>query len=54
MEIQRVFQDYGIPNEIYLYSIDEDFIDLTTSLNYFVSNQTISRKDKLDMISAKI
>ena len=54
MEIQRVFQDYGSPNEIYPYSIDEGFIDLTTSLNYFVSNQTISRKDKLDMISAKI
>lgn len=54
MEIQRVFQEYGSPNGIYPYSIDEDFIDLTTSLNYFVINQTISRKDKLDMISAKI
>lgn len=54
MEIQRVFQDYGSPNEIYPYSIDEGFIDLTTSLNYFISNQTISRKDKLDMISDKI
>ena len=54
MEIQRVFQDYGSPNEIHPYSIDEGFIDLTTSLNYFVSDQTISRKDKLDMISAKI
>ena len=46
MEIQRVFQDYGSPNEIYPYSIDEGFIDLTTSLNYFVNNQSISRKDK--------
>ena len=54
MEIQRVFQDYGSPNEIHPYSIDEGFIDLTTSLNYFVSDRTISRKDKLDMISAKI
>ena len=54
MKIQRVFQDYGSPNEIYPYSIDEGFIDLTTSLDYFVNNQTISRKDKLDMISAKI
>ena len=54
MEIQRVFQNYGSPDEIYPYSIDEGFIDLTTSLKYFVSNQTISRKDKLDMISAKI
>lgn len=54
MEIQRVFQNYGSPDEIYPYSIDEGFIDLTTSLNYFVSNQNISRKDKLDIISAKI
>lgn len=54
MEIQRVFQDYGSPNEIYPYSTDEGFIDLTTSLDYFVNNQSISRKDKLDMISAKI
>lgn len=27
---------------------------MTTSLNYFVSDKTISRKDKLHMISAKI
>ncbi len=39
MEIQRIFQDYGCPNEIYPYSIDEGFIDLTTSLNYFVSDR---------------
>ena len=49
MEIQRVFENYGSP-----YSIDEGFIDLTSSLNYFVSDQKISRKDKLDMISARI
>ena len=54
MEIQRVFQNYGSPDDIYPYSIDEGFIDLTRSLNYFVSDQKISRKDKLDMISARI
>ena len=54
MEIQRVFQNYGSPDDIYPYSIDEGFIDLTSSLNYFVSDQEISRKDKLDMISARI
>lgn len=54
MEIQRVFQKYGSPDDIYPYSIDEGFIDLTSSLNYFVSDQKISRKDKLDMISARI
>ena len=54
MEIQRIFQNYGSPDNIYPYSIDEGFIDLTSSLNYFVSDQKISRKDKLDMISARI
>lgn len=54
MEIQQVFQNYGSPDDIYPYSIDEGFIDLTSSLNYFVSDRKISRKDKLDMISARI
>ena len=54
MEIQRIFQNYGSPDDIYPYSIDEGFIDLTSSLNYFISDKTISRKDKLDAISAKI
>ena len=35
MEIQRIFQNYGSPDDIYPYSIDEGFIDLTSSLNYF-------------------
>ena len=54
MKIQRIFQNYGSPDDIYPYSIDEGFIDLTSSLNYFISDKTISRKDKLDAISAKI
>lgn len=54
MEIQRIFQNYGSPDDIYPYSIDEGFIDLTSSLNYFVPDQQISRKDKLDMLSARI
>ena len=28
MEIQRIFQNYGSPDDIYPYSIDEGFIDL--------------------------
>ncbi len=32
----RIYQDYGSPEDIFPYSIDEDFIDLTGSLNYFV------------------
>ena len=54
MEIQRIFQNYGSPADIYPYSIDEGFIDLTSSLNYFMPDKNISRKDKLDVISAKI
>lgn len=54
MEIQQIFQNYGSPDDIYPFSIDEGFIDLTSSLNYFVSDRKISRKDKLDMISARI
>lgn len=54
MKIQRIFQNYGSPDDIYPYSIDEGFIDLTSSLNYFVSDKSISRKHELDMISAKI
>ncbi|MFS9107637.1 Y-family DNA polymerase [Streptococcus infantis] len=54
MEIQRIFQNYGSPDDIYPYSIDEGFIDLTSSLNYFVPDQQISCKDKLDMLSARI
>ena len=54
MEIQGIFQNYGSPNDIYPYSIDEGFIDLSSSLNYFVPEKQLSRKQKLDLISAKI
>ena len=54
MEIQRIFQNYGSPDDIYPYSIDEGFIDLTSSLNYFIPDKSLSRKDKLDMLSARI
>ena len=54
MEIQRIFQNYGSPDDIYPYSIDEGFIDLTSSLNYFIPDKNLSRKDKLDMLSACI
>ena len=39
MEIQRIFQNYGSPDDIYPYSIDEGFIDLTSSLNYFIPDK---------------
>lgn len=36
IEIQRILQNYGSPEDILPYSIDEGFIDLTGALNYFV------------------
>lgn len=54
IEIQHIFQNYASHEDILPYSIDEGFIDLTSSLNYFVADKSISRKDKLDMISARI
>ena len=44
MEIQRIFQNYGSPDDIYPYSIDEGFIDLTSSLNYFIPDKSLSQR----------
>ncbi|HFR4092195.1 TPA: Y-family DNA polymerase [Streptococcus suis] len=54
LEIQKIFQNYADPTDILPYSIDEGFIDLTSSLNYFVEKKSLSRKEKLDVVSAKI
>ena len=54
LEIQRVFQNYAAPDDILPYSIDEGFIDLTGSLNYLVSNKSLGRREKLDIVSSKI
>lgn len=54
IEIQHIFQDYASPADILPYSIDEGFIDLTSSLNYFIKDKNISRKEKLDILSASI
>ncbi|EGE54536.1 Y-family DNA polymerase [Streptococcus parauberis] len=54
IEIQRILQNYGGPEDILPYSIDEGFIDLTGSLNYFVPNKVMSRKEMLDVVSSKI
>lgn len=54
IEIQRVFQDYASVDDILPYSIDEGFLDLTSSLNYFIPDTNLNRKEKLDLISAKI
>lgn len=54
LEIQTVFHQFADPTDILPYSIDEGFIDLTSSLNYFIKDKTLSRKEKLDLLSAKI
>ena len=54
MQIQRILQNFATTSEIYPYSIDECFVDLTTSLNYFFPDPTLSRKEKLDLLSAQI
>ncbi|WP_438466058.1 Y-family DNA polymerase [Streptococcus pluranimalium] len=54
MEIQHIFQNYASIEDIHPYSIDEGFIDLTSSLNYFIPDKTLSRKEKLDILSSKI
>jgi len=54
LEIQHIFQEYASIEDILPYSIDEGFIDLTSSLNYFISDKGVSRQKKLDMLSARI
>lgn len=54
IQIQNIFLQFAAREDILPYSIEEGFIDLTSSLNYFVKDKTLSRKEKLDLISAKI
>lgn len=54
LKIIKVLKNYAPPTDIHPYSIDEAFIDLTDSLNYFIKDATLSRKKKLDLVSAKI
>ena len=54
LKIQKIFQNYAPREDILPYSIDEGFIDLTKSLNYFVPDKCLSKKCKLDLVSAMI
>lgn len=54
LEIQTIFQDYASVKDILPYSIDEGFIDLTSSLNYFYDNPKVNRKQKLSAIVERI
>lgn len=52
--IQKIFEKYATREEILPYSIDEGFLDLTSSLNYFVPSKNLTRKQKLDIVSEMI
>jgi len=54
IQILNVLKNYVADEDIHPYSIDEGFIDLTQSLNYFIKDSTKTRKEKLDIICAKI
>ena len=54
LKIQKIFQNYAPREDILAYSIDEGFIDLTKSLNYFVPDKYLTRKVKLDLVSSMI
>lgn len=54
LKIQEIFKTYAPEEAIHPYSIDEGFIDLTGSLNYFVPDKALSKKEKLSLVSAKI
>ena len=54
IQILNVLKNYVPDEDIHPYSIDEGFIDLTQSLNYFIKDSTKSRREKLDIICAKI
>ncbi|EHI69570.1 ImpB/MucB/SamB family protein [Streptococcus ictaluri 707-05] len=54
LDIQNIFQEFASPKDILPYSIDESFLDLTSSLNYFCPSSVLSRKDKLEALARHI
>lgn len=54
MIIHEILENYAPKEEILPYSIDESFIDLTRSLDYFAKYKDISRRKKLDNLSRQI
>lgn len=54
IEILEVLKNYVPDEDMHPYSIDEMFIDLTGSLNYFVKDKELSKREKLNIVSAKI
>lgn len=51
MEIQHIIQKFAAIDEICWYSIDEGFVDLTSSLSYFYPNPQLTQAQKLDLLS---
>ena len=54
MEIQHIIQDFVALDEICWYSIDEGFVDLTSSLNYFYPDPNLHPAQKLDLLCRDI
>jgi len=54
LKIQKILENYAPRQDICPYSIDEGFVDLTSSLDYFVKDRALSKKHKLDIVSTKI
>lgn len=54
MKIQRVLLNFASQDEIHPYSIDEGFLDLSSSLDYFIRDRRMNKKQKLDLLSSKI
>lgn len=44
IQIQHIFHNYASVDDILPYSIDEKFIDFTSSLNYFIPGQDCYQK----------
>lgn len=53
-EILEVLASYASKEEILPYSIDEAFIDLSQSLNYFIQDDHLSDRKKLDLLARRI
>lgn len=54
IQIQNILQNYAPKDEIFPYSIDEGFIDLSRSLSYFIPNKDMTKTEKLDKLSKQI
>lgn len=54
MKILEILRHFAKDEEICPYSIDEGFIDLSTSLDYFIKDRGMDKREKLDFLSAEI